>query len=307
VSLTLGFVDTPLRPLPESGSEDFRDAALVTPDNPPWGLPGAVLLLVLSFLLMAVAQAVFLLPYALRRGVSFTPEAITEFALKDTGALFVQVASIIPAHLLTLGVAWLIVTRVGKYPFLRTLGWDWNGRFTFWRSAALAVLLLAIGSGIIWLTGSPDNALDRLIESSRAAALATAFAATVTAPLVEEIVFRGLLYAALKRLIGTVGAVAVVLLLFAAIHVPQYWPSFGVIATILLLSTVLTVMRAYTGRLLPCFIVHLIFNAIQSVLIVLNPYIEHVTAPEKTAPAPGAFVALLAAIAEAARSLTFHA
>jgi uncharacterized protein len=312
VSLTLGCVETPLEPFPESGYEDVEPTRggsdeTVTPDNPPWGLPGALLLLILSFFLMAVAQAVFFLPYAVRRGVPFTPEALAEFALKDKGALFVQVASIIPAHLLTLGFAWLIVTRAGKYPFLRTLGWDWGRRFTFWRSAALAVILLVVGSVIIWITGSPENALERLIESSRAAALATAFAATFTAPLVEEVVFRGLLYSALKRLMGTIGAVVVVLLLFAAIHVPQYWPSFGVIATILLLSFALTAVRAYTGRLLPCFVVHLVFNAIQSLLIVFNPYIEHITTPEKTAPAPGALTALVGAALEAARALSFHA
>ena len=255
------------------------------PDNPPWGVFGAVGLLLLSFLLMALTQTAFLTPYAMKRGVPLTSRALTEFALKDAGAIFVQIVSIIPAHLLTLVLAWLLVTRAGKYPFLRTLGWEWDGRFTFWRSAALAVGLLLVGMGIIWLTGSPDNALERMIQSSRGAALATAFAATFTAPLVEEVVFRGVLYSALRRLLGAAWAVATVLFIFAAIHVPQYWPSFGVIGTILLLSTVLTLIRARTGRLLPCFVVHLIFNAIQSVIIVLNPYLERL-APQASPPTP---------------------
>ena len=125
-----------------------------------------------------------------------------------------------------------------------------------------------------------DNALERLVQSSRAAALATAFAATFTAPLVEELVFRGLLYSSLRRLVGAAWAVAVVFLLFALIHVPQYWPSYGVIATILLLSFALTLIRARTGRLLPCFVIHLVFNGIQSVMILLEkrgpvPDVEH--------------------------------
>jgi len=237
---------------------------------------------------MAVSQIAFLVPYAMRRNIPFTPEALTEFATKDPTAIFVEIVSILPAHIFTLGLAWLIVTRAGKYPFLRTLGWEWDARFTFWRCAGLAVALLFAGLGIIWLTGNPENALDRLIESSRAAALATAFAATFTAPLVEEIVFRGLLYSALKRLAGTVWAVAIVLLLFAVIHVPQYWPSLGVIATILILSFTLTMIRARTGKLLPCFVVHLIFNAIQALLIVLDPYLKQF-APERS-PAPGALL-----------------
>lgn len=255
------------------------------PDNPPWGVGGAVALLFLSFLLMAVTQAAFLMPYALKRGVPLTSGAISEFALKDAGAILVQLVSIVPAHLLTLGLAWLIVTRAGKYPFLRSLGWEWVPGFTFWRSAALAVGMLLLGTAIIWLAGSPDNALERMVQSSRGAALMTAFAATFTAPIVEEVVFRGVLYSALRRLLGVGWAVALVLLIFAGIHVPQYWPSFGVIGTILLLSIVLTLIRARTGRLLPCFIVHLVFNAVQSVLIVLNPYLERL-APQAPTPAP---------------------
>lgn len=258
----------------------------IDPDDPPWGLPSALGLLLLSFVLMVLTQTAFLLPYAARRGVPLTPEALADFAVRDAGAIFVAIVSIIPAHVLTLGLAWLLVTRAGKYPFLQTLGWEWGGGFTFWRSAGLAVALLLAGMAIIWMTGSPDNALERLINSSRAAALATAFAATFTAPLVEEVVFRGLLYPALRRLVGVAWAVGIVLLLFAAIHVPQYWPSFGVIGTILLLSLVLTAIRARTGRLLPCFVVHLVFNSIQAVLIVLNPYLQRF-APEQTAPAPG--------------------
>jgi membrane protease YdiL (CAAX protease family) len=282
-------VGTPPLTFPRDNAEELPPdepvRIAVNPDNPPWGLLGALGLLILSFVLMAVTQTVLLLPYAVRRGIPLTPQALGEFALKDAGAIFVEIASIIPAHLLTLVLAWLLVTRAGKYPFLRTLGWEWASGFTFWRSAALAVGLLLLGTVIIWLTGSPDNALERMIESSRRAALMTAFAATFTAPIVEEIVFRGVLYSALRRLLGVGWAVGTVLLIFAAIHVPQYWPSFGVIGTILLLSTALTLIRARTGKLLPCFIVHLVFNGIQSLLIVLNPYLERL-APQAPTPAP---------------------
>lgn len=269
------------------------DPAAPDPDNPPWGVFAGLALVLVSFFLMAVTQIAFLLPYAVRRGIPMTPEALGEFALKDPGAIFVEVISIIPAHLATLALAWALVTRFGRYPFLRTLGWEWGGGFTLWRSAGLAVAMLGVGMLIVWLTGPTDNALERLIQSSRGAALATAFAASITAPLIEEIVFRGVLYSPLRRLAGATAAVVFVVLLFALIHVPQYWPSYGVIGTILLLSIVLTTIRARTGNLLPCFVVHFVFNSIQAVLIVLNPYIEGLS-PEKTAPAPGLFVELFA-------------
>ena len=254
------------------------------PDNPPWGLGGAVGLLFMSFMLMVLTQVLFLVPYALRRGVKL--DALGEFALKDPGALFIQVVSIIPAHLLTLGLAWLLVTRAGRYPFFATLGWGWGNGFTFWRSIWLGVVMFLAGVSVIHLTGPTDNALERLLQSSRSAALATAFAATFTAPLVEEIVFRGLLYSSLRRLVGAAWAVVSVFVLFALIHVPQYWPSYGVIAVILILSLALTLVRARSGRLLPCFVIHLVFNAIQSVFIVFEPYLKPYF-PETPTPDPG--------------------
>jgi uncharacterized protein len=258
------------------------------PDNPPWGILGAVGVWALSFVFMFVTQLVFLVGYLLYRGGKFPGTA--EGIMKDPGAIFAAIASIIPAHLLTLGVAWLLVTKAGKYPFLQTLGWTWGRGFTLWRSGGLAVGLLLVGAGIIKLVGNPETELDRLIESSRAAALATAFLATVTAPLIEEVVYRGVLYSALQRALGKTWGVALVVTLFALIHVPQYWPSFGVIGTILVLSFVLTTVRARTGRLLPCFVIHLVFNGIQSILIVLDPYIEHFSPEKAPTPAPGALL-----------------
>lgn len=264
-----------------------------SPNNPPWGVGGAIGVLALSFVLMVVVQLLFLIPYAIWRGIKL--DALGQFALSDPGAIFMQVVSIIPAHLLTLAVAWLVVTRVGKYPFLKMLGWDWGGGLTFWRAVGFAALLYGAGWCILYFSGPTDNALERLVRSSRAAALATAVAATFTAPLIEELVFRGLLYSSLRRLAGDAWAVTVVFLLFALIHVPQYWPSYGVIATILLLSFTLTMVRARTGRLLPCFVIHLLFNGVQSVLIVLEPYLKDYLekSPDPVPPSPGLLYGLI--------------
>lgn len=291
-SLTLGCVDTPQTPqtpFPEIVSEGALPAPRpVDPDNPPWGIWGAIGVFLMTFVLMFVVQLVFLVVYIFMRRVPLAPDALTEFVTKDISAIFVQVVSIIPAHLLTLGFAWLVVTQAGKYPFFASLGWRPDARFTVWVCAGLAVVLLLLSAGIVSVTGNPETALDKLINSSRATAAATAFAATFTAPLVEEIVFRGVLYSALQRLTGAVAAVVIVTLLFAGIHVPQYWGNYGVIGSILLLSFTLTAIRARTGKLLPCFIVHLIFNGIQSFYIVLSPFFES-PAPVKS-PAPGAIV-----------------
>src|SRR5207245_11743525 len=129
----------------------------------------------------------------------------------------------------------------------------------------------------MWITykfGGQDTDIERLLQSSRAAALITAVLAATTAPLVEETIYRGLLYSAFQRVIGPVFAVIVVASMFAGLPVLQYWPNVGAISAITLLSVVLTVVRARTGRLLPCFVIHLVFNGIQSLIIVLDPYLR---------------------------------
>jgi membrane protease YdiL (CAAX protease family) len=244
----------------------------IGPNSPPWGLLSAVALWIASVVLMLFMPAIFVLPYIQQQGVPF--ESLAEFVSNDKTAIFLQILSIIPTHLITLALAWAIVTRLGKYPFFAMLGWKWDSTFNFWRSAGLALLLFIVGMGIILAWGGPETQLDKIIKSSRATAFIAALMATATAPLVEEIIYRGLLYSAIQKLLGAKAAVAIVFALFALVHVPQYLSNVAVILTISLLSLVLTLVRAKTGKLLPCFVIHLIFNGVQAVLIVLDPYLR---------------------------------
>src|SRR3712207_6519311 len=204
-----------------------------------------------SVLLIFVMPAIFLLPYVRTRGVPV--EQLAEFAVTDPTAIFLQVLSFIPAHLVTLALAWALVTRLGRRPFFRTLGWTWHPLFGAGLSVLIAVGLFVLSFVIIYLVGGPETQLDKIINSSRATAFLMALMATATAPLVEEIVYRGLLYSGIRRAAGAGAAVALVFLLFALVHVPQYWPNFGIIAAICLLSLSLTLVRAKTRSLLPCF------------------------------------------------------
>ena len=276
-------MSTPLEPLPRDSYADFAPApppsasSTFDPNNPPWTIFGAVGVWLASIFFIVLIPLLFVLPYAQQRQIRL--EALGDFAMTDKTAILLQVLSIIPAHLLTIALAWALVTRFGRRPFLSTLGWSWDRRFGFWASTGVAVGLLLVGIAIIKMFGGPETQIDKIINSSRVTAVSTAFMATVTAPLVEEVVYRGVLYSALHRAVGAVWAVVIVLSLFALVHVPQYSENLAVISTICLLSASLTVIRAYTGKLLPCFIVHLIFNGIQSVVIILSPYLERFSPP----------------------------
>ena len=218
--------------------------------------------------------------------------ATKEMLLADKTFIIILVAGFLPAHVLTLLLAWAVASRLGKIRPSQSLGLSWPRNFGLGKSVGLAILLFLIAMLIIYKFGQQETELERILRSSRTAAILTAFVAAATAPLVEEVIYRGILYSALQRLTGAVLAVATVTLLFAGLHVLQYWPNFGAISAISLLSLVLTVIRARTGRLLPCYVIHLVFNGIQSIIIVADPYFR----PMIETPQPEAAPALVHAI-----------
>jgi len=209
-----------------------------------------------------------------------------ELAVTDRTAVFLQVLSILPTHLLTLALLWAFVTRFGKRPFLASLGWGWPGRLRWWHSALLGLGLFLVATALANLLGAEKpTQLEQIINSSAGARYAIAALAVLTAPFVEEFIYRGVLYSALQRTIGVNAAVVFVLALFTLIHVPQYWPNVGVISAVALLSIVLTIVRAYSGRLLPCVVIHMSFNAVQALLLIFEPFVQRLL-PSTPPPVP---------------------
>jgi hypothetical protein len=216
-----------------------------------------------------------LIPYAASRG-GIDPaspdfgQRMIEFASTDKTAIFLQVFSLLPAHLLTLALIWCIVTGFGKRPFFQTIGLR-RVSIPLWASAALGVALFIIGTAVAKLVGGDTtNQLEFIINSSIPTRYLIAFLAVATAPVVEELIYRGVLYSALRRAVGVSGAVTLVLALFTIIHVPQYHPNYGVILAVGILSVALTFIRAYTKSLLPCVVIHAVFNAVQAILLIFT-------------------------------------
>ena len=258
-------------------------------NNPPYGIGGALLVWFLSLLLLAFIPVFILIPYAIREGLNFADPAFlkkfAELALNDKGAVVLQVLSLLPAHLLTFGLVWALATRLGKFHFRQAIGWEWPRPFWPWLSVVLGVVLFGAGVLIAKLVGAEKpTQLEQIVNSSLAARYSIAFLAVFTAPFAEEFIYRGVLFSALQRLTGSVIAGLTTLGLFTLIHVPQYWPNFGVIAAVGFLSVALTVVRAKSGRLLPCIVIHLIFNGIQSVLLLLEPHLPGAGSVPEPAP-----------------------
>lgn len=251
----------------------------VSPNNPPWNGWMAFGVWAASVIFIYIFPNLFLLPYLANQQLDFSNQSgVLEFAKTDPTAVLILLIAVIPAHVCTLILAWLVVTRFRKFSFRKTLGWNLNG-FKIWHSLAIFTIFYAIAVLLIKFFGAVETDFDRMLKSSRTAVYFVAFLATFTAPLVEEVVYRGLLYSAFQRRFGIALAVLFVTVLFTAVHIPQYSneniPNYASVITLLLLSFTLTLIRVRTKNLLPCVLLHTVINGVQSVLLIFQPYIEN--------------------------------
>lgn len=252
----------------------------LSPNNPPWGGLAAFLAWLASVLFILILPNVFLLPYLLSQQLDLSnQESMAGFIRTDPTAVMIFIGSILPAHLLTLLVSWGIITRMGKFSFFEMTGWKWGG-FKWWQ-ILLAIWFILLGFFALAVLlekvfGNPDNELTLLLKSSTTAVYLIAFIATFTAPLVEEVIYRGLLYSAFQKSLGVFWSVIIVTGLFAAVHMPQYWGSPASIIVIGLLSLTLTLIRVKTDNLLPCIVLHTVINGVQSIGLVAQTFIKDV-------------------------------
>ena len=278
---------------------------VLDPDNPPWAQPQwlgaliAFLVWVGSVLCLIFVPLVLVLPYIIYSAANKQLDLAT--LANNKTFLFLSVLGVIPAHLVTLLIAYFIVTKGRKFPFFKTLGFSWPPS---WRTVGfsmpeswtafkgmvicgvIAIALFAAGALITKIFPGQKTDLDILIESSYGARVVTAFLAVFTAPLVEEVIYRGMLYPAISRLMGAGVAIGLVSLLFASVHFLQYWNNLAVVAAITLVSITLTTVRALSRSLLPCFVIHLLFNGIQAVIFLVYPFFDKLQEPApKPAPA----------------------
>lgn len=261
------------------------------PNNPPWGTLAGIGVWIASVLCILIVPTIFLLPYlALHKPRILDSDQLVEFAKTDATAVLLQIVAILPAHLLTVLLAWLVITKVRKYNFREMVGWK-TGGWRMWAAfAGLLAVFLTISVGVSQITPEQDNDLLKILRSSREAVYIVALIATFTAPFVEEVVYRGVLYSAFQRAWGVPAAFILTTFLFAVVHVPQYWPKdasqiggFATIFLLTILSLMLTAIRVKTNNLLPCIIFHTIFNGLQSISLIADPLSDKAAAPDPTA------------------------
>ena len=235
-----------------------------------WGLSGAFLL-GLDALLRLVLLAMH--------------KQIPQVEITRNLAIFTLGATLV-MQIVALAASWLYVTRVGKKPFWRTLGWRWHPQFKWVHAVALAMLMYGLGIFLSKVLPHKETDVEKILKLGMLIKVMVAVLAVATAPLVEEIVYRGVIYSAVERVGGTTAAITAATFIFALVHVPQYWGSVAAISVIVSLSLVLTLLRAWTGALLPCVATHLVYNGVQAIILLVAPD----KMPDAAAPKTAMFV-----------------
>jgi membrane protease YdiL (CAAX protease family) len=230
---------------------DVRTEELRTQPGRTWGVPDAVLAVVAVPLVLAV------------------------FVALVTVGLDLPDAALPVAASLVLGV---LAYATGQRAARQSGGWraaigldlpEWSDT---WRIVGWTVLLVLaqLGSVLLLLLlvpplrdVEPESNVDFIADQGLAGLLVFAVLAVTVAPVVEEVLFRGVALRGFMLRLGFWPAALLSTTFFALLHVQR--PTAGsafVVASIFPLGLVLCLLARRTGRLGPCIGVHALYNAV---------------------------------------------
>jgi len=172
--------------------------------------------------------------------------------------------------------AWWGLRACGRQPFRKLTGRD--GRAILIGIAMLFIARIGMAAQLMLThqTKHVQAGFEHFDVTSKTPAITTiavslaVLSLVVVAPVVEEMVFRGLLFGALAGRLGVLGSAVITALLFGAVHGdPVLFPSLAAIGFIGALA------YAATGNLWVSIILHASSNAIGAIFIVAGSLTKH--------------------------------
>jgi len=167
-----------------------------------------------------------------------------------------------------------LIKVVHRQSFVETIHWFRNHQFStgflISLGATLAISVLLVSS--FFPTGEPPP-IERLLSSATAVYVFAIFGIGA-APLFEEIIFRGFLFKVLFDIGGSGMAVSVTAILFALLHLPQLWGSWGGVILIFIVGYILSFVRLRSNSLIPSFIIHTSYNTMLFGVFALSTFVQ---------------------------------
>ncbi len=253
------------------GSESDQPRAEVPPVT--WRLRDLILFLAFAALSLMIASFVAFAGFAIFRPLAGWTISNKELANNT----FFNVATQLIFYLFLLGYISLLIKTGYRLPFWRGLGWRKvrAGGLVYLVLAGVC-LSLAVELMPRLLPDTEKFPLEQMF-SSPAAAYVVALFAVLVAPFMEELVFRGVLFAFLENLVSVRFAIVGTAVLFAGLHVPEYWHAWNKVFLILLVGFVFSLVRGVSGSVTASFILHLSYNGSQMfALFVSSNHFRHI-------------------------------
>lgn len=227
------------------------------PPEEPWSLRDLGVFLGLALIAFVFAYALVTLGYtALASGAGWPlpPETVAQNA-------FLSLAFQLIFYLLLFPALYLLVLVKRRRSFWKAVNWR-NPRLRrgleFFGSGCLLALSVQLAPTMI--PEQSDFPLRQFFSSTALAYTVGAFAVLV-APLTEELIFRGVLFAIFQSRFGLGWAVGLTAVLFATLHIPEYFGAWNHLLLLLLVSLVFSLARGVTGSVAPSFLLHLAYNS----------------------------------------------
>jgi CAAX protease family protein len=180
---------------------------------------------------------------------------------------YLSIAFQMVAYLLLFGAIYVLVAVRGRLPFWSALKWN---RPTFLKALAFLAGGIILAAAVqIAPTIFPDRKNFPLQElfSSPAVAYAVGAFAVLVAPLMEELIFRGVLFAIFQDVVGLRFSVITTAVLFTAMHIPEYRGAWNHLFLLLIVGLVFSTARGLTGSLAPSVLLHTAYNLCQLVVL----------------------------------------
>jgi membrane protease YdiL (CAAX protease family) len=258
---------TPPQDVPPPLESALADARESLPK--PWGLRDFFLFIAFVPIGLLAANILVLLGYALLQPTLHWRLAKQQLSTDPFFLLALQTVF----YGLMLAYIYFLVTVGHRQPFWPTLRWR---RITVWQAlgclAGGTLMTVAIALLPPVLPDATQFPLESLFNS-RAAAYAIGAFAILVAPVMEEMIFRGILFAIFESQVGLRFAILITAILFGGLHVPEYWGAWNHMFLIFLVGLVFSLARGRSGSLAPSVFLHVGYNA--SMMIILFLSTEH--------------------------------
>jgi CAAX protease family protein len=187
----------------------------------------------------------------------------------QTNAIFLLVLQLV-FYIFLLAYIYFFITLYYKASFWGALNWNRLSAHNTLRyllgGAALSLVVMIVPP---FLPEKKVFPLEKMFNSPASAYAIAAFAVLI-APFMEELLFRGLLFAFFEKHGGLSFAIVSTAILFAGLHIPEYWGAWNHVIMILVVGLTFSIVRGLTGSLTPSFVLHLAYNGTLMLLLFLQ-------------------------------------